>query len=174
MKNNFLVGIILLASSGCLRAEDAKNIKPGLWEIQQKAAVDGQALPDMNEMLAQVPPEMRGQVEAMMAKNGAGMTAKGVTVCITPEQVANQQYGSDPESKCQMSDMKQEGNVTHMKISCSKPKGQGETTVTRLSAESWSSVSTMTMEEDGAQHTMSSQATARWLKSDCGAVKPAG
>jgi hypothetical protein len=173
MKNNVLITALLMVSASFLQADDAKSIKPGLWEIQQKAAVDGKALPDMNEMLAQVPPEMREQVAAMMAKNGAGMTNKGVTICITPEQAASQQYGSDPESECQMSDIKQDGNVTHMKIQCSKPKGQGETTVTRNSAESWSSVSTMTMEENGASHNMHSEAAAHWLKSDCGAVKPA-
>ena len=173
MKHQSLLAILLLACAGFLQAEAIKDIKPGLWEIQNKTLVDGQALPDMSAMLAQVPPEMRAQVQAMMAKNGAGMTDKGLTICITPEQIANQQYGNDPKSKCQLSDMKQEGNVTHMKMQCSKPKGEGETTVTRLSPESWTSVSKMTMEENGAPHTMNSEATAKWLNSDCGDVKPA-
>lgn len=174
MKHKLLLAALLSGFAAFLQAQDAKDIKPGLWEIQHKTAVDGQELPDMNKMLEQVPPEMRGQVQAMMAKNGAGMTDKGVTICITPEQIANQQYGNDPKSKCQLSDMKHEGNVTHMKMQCSKPKGEGETTVTRLSPESWTSVSKMTMEENGAPHAMNSESTAKWLGSDCGEVKPAG
>ena len=173
MKRQSLLAMLLLAFAGFLQSEAIKDIKPGLWEIQHETSVDGQALPDMNKMLEQVPPEMRGQVQAMMAKNGAGMTDTGVTICITPEQIANQQYGNDPKSKCKMTDIKREGNVTHMKMLCSQPKGEGETTVTRLSPESWTSVSKMTMEEQGAPHTMNSEATAKWLSSDCGDVKPA-
>lgn len=174
IKHELLLAVLLSGFTGFLQAQDAKDIKPGLWEIQHKTAVDGQELPDMNKMLEQVPPEMRGQMQAMMAKNGAGMTDKGVTICITPEQIANQQYGNDPKSKCQVSEMTHEGNVTHMKMQCSKPKGEGETTVTRLSPESWTSVSKMTMEENGKPHAMNSESNAKWLGSDCGAVKPAG
>jgi hypothetical protein len=173
MKRQSLLAMLLLAFAGFLQSEAIKDIKPGLWEIQHETSVDGQALPDMNKMLEQVPPEMRGQVQAMMAKNGAGMTDTGVTICITPEQIANQQYGNDPKSKCKMTDIKREGNVTHMKMLCSQPKGEGETTVTRLSPESWTSVSIMTMEEQDAPHIMNSEATAKWLSSDCGDVKPA-
>ncbi len=173
MKYQSLLAMLLLAFACSLQAEAIKDIKPGLWEIQHKTLIDGQALPDMNKMLEQVPPEMREQVQAMLAKNGAGMTEKGLTICITPEQVANQQYGNDPKSKCQMTDMKHEGNVTHMKMQCSKPKGEGETTVTRLSPESWISVSRMTMEEQGAPHIMNSESTAKWLSANCGDVKPA-
>lgn len=174
MKKTLLLPAFLLGAAGMLQAEAAKDIKPGLWEIRHKTAVDGQQLPDMNEMLAKVPPEMRGQVEAMMAKNGAGMTSKGVSICITPEQASSQQYGTDPDSKCKVVDMKHEGKVTHMKMQCDDPKGEGETTVTRQSAEAWTSVSRMTVEENGAPHTMNSEVDARWLASDCGAVQPAG
>lgn len=174
MKIKILLPFLLLGAVGALQAEGSKDIKPGLWEIRHKTAVDGQQLPDMNEMLAKVPPEMRGQVQAMMAKNGAGMTDKGVTICITPEQAVKQEYGTDPASKCQVTDIRQDGNVTHMKMQCSDPKGEGETTVTRQSREAWSSVSRMTMDENGTPHTMNSESTARWLAADCGAVKPAG
>jgi hypothetical protein len=174
VKRNPVLALLLLGFVGFLQAQDAKDIKPGLWEVQHKTVMDGQALPDMNEILAKVPPEMRGQVQAMMAKNGAGMTDKGLTICITPEQITKQQYGNDPKSQCQLSDMKHEDNVTHMKMQCSKPKGEGETTVTRLSPEAWTSVSRMTMEEKGTPHTMNSESTAKWLSTDCGDVKPAG
>ncbi|HSC76546.1 MAG TPA: DUF3617 domain-containing protein [Pseudomonadales bacterium] len=174
MKHKSALIVLLSGFAGFLQAQEAKDIKPGLWEIQHKTSMDGQALPDMNKMLEQVPPEMRGQMKAMMEKNGAGMTDKGLTICITPEQIANQQYGSDPKGQCQVSDIKHDGNVTHMTTVCSKPKGAGETTVTRLSPEAWTSVSKMTIEEKGAQHTMDSESTAKWLATDCGAVKPVG
>lgn len=171
MKSGRLQSAILLSWLSCAVVADDVSIKPGLWEIQLKNSVDGQQMPDMNEMLAQVPPEMRGQVQAMMAKQGAGMTEKGVKVCISPEQAANQQYGNDPDSQCQVAEKQQDGNVLRMKIRCSKPQGEGETTVIRESAESWHSTTHMTVEENGAAHTVSSESKAHWLGADC--VAPA-
>lgn len=174
VKHKTLLVMLLSGFTVCALADGIKDIKPGLWEIQHKTAVDGQELPDMNKMLEQVPPEMRNQVEAMLAKNGAGMTDKGITICITPEQVAKQQYGTDPKSQCKVTDIKNEADTTHMKMQCSKPKGEGETTITRQSSEAWTSVTRMTMDEKGSDHTMNSESAAKWLGSDCGAVKPAG
>lgn len=175
MTSRFVLPLLLLGLAVGAQAEGAKDIKPGLWEIRHKTAMDGQQLPDMSEMLAKVPPEMRGQVQAMMEKNGAGVTDKGMTICITPEQAARQQFGADDQDgKCQVTDMKHEGNKTSMKMTCSDPQGEGETTVTRQTSEAWSSASRMTMMEDGQPHTMNSEMDARWLGADCGGVKPAG
>lgn len=174
MKKSVILSCLLLGTTCVAQAEGNKEIKPGLWEIQHKTSVDGQKVPDMKEMLSQVPPEMRGQVEAMMAKQGAGMTDKGLTTCITPEQAASQHYGTDPDGQCQVKDMQQEGDVTRLKIQCSQPKGEGEATVTRLGPEAWKSTTRMTVEENGAAHTMNSESTARWLGADCAAVKPSG
>lgn len=169
-----LLAVLPLLPVMAVQAGDAKDARPGLWELQHKTAVDGQALPDMDKMLQQVPPEMRGQVEAMMAKNGAGLKGKNITICLTAEQIAKQEYGGDPQSQCKVSDVKTEGNVTHMKMQCSRPKGQGETSITHLSPESWSSTTKMTVEEAGSSHTVNSESTARWVSADCGAVKPVG
>ncbi len=151
--------------------QDSK-IKPGLWEIQHKTAVNGQELPDMQQMMANVPPGMRGQVEAMMAKNGAGMTEKGVSVCITQEQINNNTYGMDNKGHCKVSDVQHSGNRTSLKMRCEDPKGEGETTVTQISPVQWQSTTRMTIEEQGKPQAINSEATGRWLKADCGAIKP--
>ncbi len=174
MKKTAILSCLILGIACVAQAEGNKDIKPGLWEIQHKTSVDGQKVPDMKEMLSQVPPEMRGQVEAMMAKQGAGMTDKGLTTCITPEQAASQHYGTDPDGQCQVKDLQQDGDVTRLKIQCSQPKGEGEATVTRLGPEAWKSTTRMTVEENGAKHTMHSESTAHWLGADCAAVKSSG
>lgn len=172
VKHKILLAMLLSGFTVCTLADGMKDIKPGLWEIQNKTAVDGQELPDMSKMLEQVPAEMRGQVEAMLAKNGAGMTDNGITVCITPEQIAKQEYGTDPKSQCKVTDIKNEDDTTHMKMQCSKPKGEGETTITRQSSEAWTSITRMTMDEKGSDHTMNTESAAKWIGSSCGVVKP--
>lgn len=170
-----LAALLLLALP--IQADDLqsvmKDIKPGLWEVQQKAAVDGQELPDMNKMLEKVPPEMRALLEAKMSKKAAAMASgKPVQVCITAEQIARQEFTNTSRNRCKMGNVKRDGNVSHMTMQCSKPKGEGETTVTRHNSESWSSVTHMNIEEYGSVHAVNSQATAKWLSSDCGDVKP--
>lgn len=149
---------------------EGMDIKPGLWEIQHKMAMNGQQMPDMQEMMAQVPPEMREQMKAMMEKNGAGMTDKGMTICITPEQIAKGDVGTqDPENKCKMTDMKQSSNTMTMNIHCDAPKkADGTTTVTRVSNTQWTSKTEMTT----AEGQMKMDAKGKWLKADCGNVKP--
>lgn len=150
-----------------------KNVKPGLWEVQHKTSVDGQQLPDMNKMLEKVPPEMRAQVEAMLAKKAAKLASgKPIQVCLTKEQLEKQTHENDPRNRCQFSNLQRNGNVTHVMVQCSKPKAQGETTVTRLNAEAWQSVSHMTIEEQGSAHAVNSEANAHWVSADCGDIKP--
>lgn len=146
------------------------DIKPGLWEIQHKMTVDGQKMPDMQEMMAQVPPEMREQMKAMMAQQGAGVTDKGTTVCVTAEQIARGEVGAqNPEGRCKISNLKMSGNTTTMNIKCEAPnKAEGTTTVTRSSNTQWSS--TTNMQTDKGE--MKQEATGKWLKADCGNVKP--
>jgi hypothetical protein len=159
------------ASATLKKALDASNLKPGLWEIQHKTAVNGQELPDMQEIMAKVPVAMRGQVKEMMAKNGAGMTDKGVSVCLTAEQIANGDVGMPSKGRCKMSDVQHSGNKTSMKIHCEDPKGEGRTTVTQISPVQWQSTTQMTVEEQGKSQDINSEAIGKWLKTDCGALK---
>jgi len=149
-----------------------KDVKPGLWEIQQKTVVDGQELPDLSKMLESVPPEMRAQVEAMMSKNASRLVSgKPMQTCITAEQLAKQAQENDANSRCQFHNIQREGNRTHVTMQCAKPKGQGESTVTRINSEAWTSVTKMTIEEQGSTHKVDSEAQARWISADCSAMK---
>jgi len=159
------------AATALKKAVDASQIKPGLWEIQHRTVVNGQELPDMQEIMAKVPVAMQGQVKEMMAKSGAGMTEKGVSVCLTAEQIANGNFGMPSEGRCKISDVQHSGNKTSMKMHCEDPKSEGQTTVTQISPEQWESTTRMTVEKQGQPHTINSEATGKWLKADCGALK---
>ncbi|HQQ62482.1 MAG TPA: DUF3617 domain-containing protein [Pseudomonadales bacterium] len=148
------------------------DIKPGLWEIQHKTSLNGQQLPDMQQIMASVPPGMRGQVEDMMKKNGAGLTEKGLSVCVTAEQIAKAEFANDPKGHCKTSDIKRNGNKLSLKMRCDDPKGEGETEVIRINPEKWTSVTHMTIEEQGRPQAINSEATGKWLGADCGNIKP--
>jgi hypothetical protein len=154
-----------------VHAESLK-IKPGLWDVQHSMNVNGQQMPTTQDMMADVPPEMREKMKDMMAKNGAAMTDKGITVCITPEQIASGDLGqNNPDNKCKMSDKKQSGNKTTLKVHCDAPnKADGTTEVTRLSDTQWKSTTLLRTE----QGEIKSNAEGKWLKSDCGNLKPGG
>ena len=67
-----LAAALVLAAS----AASAQSLKPGLWEISHKMQTSGNAkgqdaMAQMNQQMATMPPEQRKKIEEMMAKDGA-------------------------------------------------------------------------------------------------------
>jgi hypothetical protein len=97
MKFLFLMIMISFVS---VEVQAALSIKPGLWTIQSKVKRDGKEF-DPNQMMkdamAQMTPEQRKQVEAMMNKMSGGkgpamkMGEKGIQVCYTSELLKNEE-----------------------------------------------------------------------------------
>lgn len=73
----------------------ALDLQPGVWEVSShNMQVGGQAMPGMEEMLAQMqnlPPEQRQMMENMMAEQGIKLGAGGVQMCLTAEQIKAQE-----------------------------------------------------------------------------------
>ena len=73
MKASTLLCIGLLATSTATLAQ--QRLQPGLWEqsmVMQNDKVN-QAMAQMQQQMAAMPPEKRKQMEAMMAKQGVSM-----------------------------------------------------------------------------------------------------
>src|SRR3954470_4517775 len=93
----------------------AQTMKPGLWEINNKMSGGqmDQAMADMQKQLAQMPPEQRKQMEAMMAQRGVKMvpgTGGGMAmqVCMTRDMV---DHNDVPMQKgCTSTQQKKSGN----------------------------------------------------------------
>ena len=160
------------------------NIKPGLWEIQNQMSMNGKQMPDMSQHMAEMqkgmadmqknmanmPPEMQEKMKAAMAQNNRfGMTDKGITVCMTQEQIDRSEIAHDPNSHCKTVDLQHSGDKTTIKMHCDAPhEADMLTEVTRLSDTEWKSTSHMTTGE----RTIDSNGHGKWLKADCGDVKP--
>jgi len=159
----------IFSTSCTLTLAAGNDIQPGLWEIQQKTRVNGQQMPDLEQMMANVPPEMRAQMKSMMAQQGAGVSDKGITLCITAEQIARGETGAeDLDSDCKMTDIKHSDKKTTLKMNCAKPKAHGHMEIVRINDKHWKSSTEMKT----AEGQMNMEAEGKWLKADCGAVKP--
>ena len=149
----------------------AQAIQPGLWEISSSAMqVDGQALPDMHQMLEQLknlPPEQRRMMAQMMAKQGVQLGDQGVRICMSEAQIEAQDIPlQDPKSGCRHEITERSAELWKFRFSC--PDGQGEGETRFLSDKEFT---TQVKGTYGGQSS-SMDSHARWIAADCGGLQP--
>lgn len=149
----------------------AQDIQPGLWEISSSnMQVDGQALPDMQQMLEQMknlPPEQRQIMEEMMAQQGVQLGDQGVRVCMSEAQIKAQDIPlQDPKSGCSHEITERSAELWKFRFSC--PDGQGEGETRFLSDKAFT---TQVQGTYGGRNS-SMQSHARWIATDCGGLQP--
>jgi hypothetical protein len=164
--NSLLLGLCLLPL-----ASSATEIQPGLWEISSNnMQVDGQALPGMETMLAQMknlPPEQRQMMEQMLAQQGVQLGDQGVRVCMSEAQIKTQQIPlQDPESGCRHEVTERSAELWKFRFSC--PDGQGEGETRFVSDREFT---TQVQGTYGGRNS-SMQSHARWVSADCGGLQP--
>jgi hypothetical protein len=155
----------------------AQSMKPGLWEINNKMG-GGQmdaAMAEMRKQMAEMPPEQRKQMEAMMAQQGVRMApgaggGMAMQVCMTKEMA--ERNDMPMQEGCRMTKNQRSGKTMRFAFACSNPPSSGEGQVTFASPESYSSHMTVRATVDGKTETTTMDATGKWLKADCGNVRP--
>jgi len=157
-------------------AASAQAFKPGLWELTNKVktgnAQTDQGISKMLEQMANLPPEQRAQMEAMMKQNGVSMPKAGsdgsmvITGCITPEMAARKEPPLGQKGKC-TSKTDQVAGGMNLSFSCTDPSSSGQGTL-RFNGDS-SYVMNMTIHsgEPGLPRTMQMESTGRWLSATC-------
>lgn len=155
----------------------AQTLKPGLWEISNRTnnpEID-QAMAEVQKHLASMPPEQRKQMEAMMAQRGVQMAPAGsgmvAQVCFTREMLDNPGVPAD-RSDCKVTNQSRSGNTIRVAYACPNPPTSGESVVTVAGPEAYTSKTTVRTTVDGKAQTMTVESTGRWLKADCGNIKP--
>ena len=161
----------------------AQNMKPGLWEINNKMQSSNgqleQAMAMVHEQMAQMTPEQRRSMEAMMSRNGLQMPTVGaggsmsVRMCMTREMAAQNKMPIQDAGNCTHKRSPVAGNTMKVSFSCSKPEASGEGTVTFNSDTNYAMKMRVTTSASGKPETMHMDATGRWLGADCGGIKPA-
>lgn len=180
--NNRLTALAALAAAAfTVLPAGAQNVKPGLWEVNNKmTTASGQlekGMAEMQKQMANMPPEQRKMMEDMMSKQGVsvGAGAGGAVVakmCLTKEMIAQNQMPIQQHGDCTSTRGAMVGKTMKMSFTCTKPPSTGEGEITYTSDTSYSMKMKVNSSASGKPETMNVDATGRWLGADCGNIKP--
>lgn len=167
MRNEIMIGAVLLMPVIAAAADFTPlALKPGLWEATVTTQMQ---LPDA--MLANLPPERRAQMQAMMA--GRMGQPSVVKSCLTKESLSKAlNFGATGEKRnCQFNLVTSSTTKQQADIECTSDKGKvtGSMTFEALTAESGRV--TMRMSQDNGTK-MDITVNTKYLGPDCGDVKP--
>lgn len=156
----------------------AQNVKPGLWESNNKMGAGTGRLQGVlalaQQQIAAMAPDQRKQVEGMMARQGVVISNDGVVakMCITPDMAARQQLPIQQHGNCSYQHAPVVGNSMKFSFSCTNPQASGEGSATFVSPTAYTASMRVTTNATGASETINIESSAQWLGADCGAVKP--
>ncbi len=159
----------------------AQSMRPGLWEINNRMQMAGQTEKEMAQMqqqMANLPPEQRRMMEDMMAKQGLSMGAGSapgalsVRVCMTQEMAERDEVPAAP-GDCKNTVSPRSGDSMNFSFSCATPPSSGEGRIIFLSPENYTMKMNVSTTAQGKPEKISMDGSAQWLSADCGAVKPA-
>ena len=154
----------------------AQTMKPGLWEMNNKTSGGqmDQAMAEMQKQLAGMSPEQRKQMQAAMAGQGVKMMpgaggGMAVQMCLTKEMVERNDVPM--EKGCTTTRNERSGRKVTFAFTCSNPpsSGEGEASFT---PDTYTSRMTLKTVVAGKPETMTMEGKGRWVKADCGEVKP--
>jgi len=177
---------IVFACPVAIWAQEIKPIdaKPGLWENTSTMEMSGAAMPNMPqispEQLAQMPPEARARVEAMMKGNGGSPRTNTAKVCITREQLSQPLFNSG-QRNCtyKLTGSAADSQQIHVECTTGNTQMAGDLKLERVDSEHVKGNMVMkatgdsTSARPGASVNIKTTFSGKWLSSDCGDVKPA-
>ena len=121
--------LVLLAAVGAFAASAATTgLKPGLWEMRvTKQTRDGTDMTagmsnmaaQMQQAMANLPPERRAQMEAMMGQRGMKMGGDAsIRMCVTPEMAKRDKPLVDRTGQCQPNVVSRSGDRMEFEFNC--------------------------------------------------------
>lgn len=168
---------LLALAAVCSGPACAQTMKPGQWELTNKMeSANGQtnaAMANAMKQLANMPPEQRAQLEAMMAQHGAGMpklSADGgmaITACITKEMAARHELPTGQNGKCTSNNRPVAGGID-VSFTCTDPASSGNGQVRFNGDSGFSMDMNVTTSATGKPQQMHVTTTGRWLGPSCG------
>ncbi|MES2757002.1 MAG: DUF3617 domain-containing protein [Pseudomonadota bacterium] len=175
----FRLATVLAVAALAAQPALAQNIKPGVWETNNKIGAGGGRLQEAMAMVQQqmktMSPDQRARIEGAMASQGVVISSDGVVakVCITPEMAAKRQLPIQQRSNgnCSYQADAPVGNTMTYYFSCANPKTLGEGKATFVSPTAYTSTTRVTTTATGTSETVNVESTARWLGAECGSVK---
>ena len=174
----WLIGCAIVPAAAQAPAID---VKIGLWEMSSTRSSSGMpqmpAAPQIPpEVLAQMPPAQRAQIEsAMKAARGQAGGQRVQQVCVTREALRRGlAFGTESRPSCRHTIRTHSRTTWDMQQTCSERGGQ-QTVHVRYEAPTPDTINgtvEIAMNNGGQQMTMKQVMRGRWLGPDCGNVKP--
>jgi hypothetical protein len=173
------IALMSAALAGLASAQPMK-LQPGLWEqtmTMKTGSGEMEAkMAQMQQQLANMPPEQRKMVEDMMAKQGMGMAGSGrnttIKMCVSPEQAERAEMPQQ-DGNCKQEMVERSGGTVRYRFSCTgehPTSGEGEYTMTNPS--SYSGKATVLTQVKGKPEKIDMTTVGRWVSADCGNIKP--
>jgi hypothetical protein len=150
-------------------ASAASQMKQGLWEMKMKS--------DAMKNIPTIPPEQIEQMRKMgmeipQMDDGAMVTQ----VCVTKEMAEDKSMPgmNQHDAGCEAKNHRRSGNSFSTDIVCDGPqvKGQGKAKGTFSSREGFTSTYDFKGTMAGRPVDQHHETVGKWLKADCGSVKP--
>ena len=171
-----LISLALLAAAQAQAQTPAPTIKPGLWELNNKVktgnAQTDQAMGMALKQLANMAPEQRAQIEAMMKQNGVSMPQSGsdggmvLTACVTPEMAARKELPLSQKGKCTSKQEPVAGGM-NISFSCTDPASSGQGTIRFNGDSSYTMNMNVSTAAGGQPQNVTVESTGRWLSASC-------
>ncbi|MFP5394032.1 MAG: DUF3617 family protein [Gammaproteobacteria bacterium] len=164
----------------------AQSVKPGLWEMSSKMqSANGEmaaAMAQMQKQMAALPPEQRKAMAEMMAKHGGaemptfGNDGSMITkVCMTRDMISNNQLlNQQTRGNCTQKNSPMVGNTMSATIDCTNPESHSKVRFQFQGDSGYTMSMTSTGPVNGKQESIAIDASAKWVASDCGNIKPLG
>jgi hypothetical protein len=172
--------LLALAAAGLSVSASAQTLKPGLWQVanrMQGGSIDMErATQQMEQQMRTMKPEQRKMMEEMLAKQGiktgpGGLGLASVQMCMTKEMVERNEVPAQ-QGDCRTTQHRRSGNTVRIAYTCTKPPSSGEGTLIIHSPEAYTMKMAITRKGAAKAETVHMDASGKWLKADCGNVKP--
>ena len=177
IKGRTLLAALLVATTAL--GAQAQVAKAGLWEVTSKLGGSPEidkAMAQMQQQMASMPPEQRKQMEAMMAKQGLGMSGGpgGIVtkMCMSKEMVERSQLPMQTQGDCTSTTSDKTSTGMKLKFSCTNPVSSGEGQYTFVGDSAYTVKMKINSRQQGKPTITTIDATAKWLGSGCGNIKP--
>jgi hypothetical protein len=171
---------VWLSLSAIALSAHAQSTKPGLWEVTSKVGGSPEmdkAMAQMQQQMANMPPDQRKQMEAMMGKQGislSGAAGGGVQIktCISKEMAEKSQMPMRTQGDCISTVSDKTSSGMRMKFVCTNPPSTGEGQFTFSGDSAYTMKMNVSATHQGKPQTTTIEGSGKWLGSDCGSIKP--
>jgi Protein of unknown function (DUF3617) len=159
---------------------NAQTMKPGLWEMTNKMGGSpemDQAMAQLQQQMANMPPEQRKMMEDMMAKKGMGMggvSPGGIVVkaCITKEMAERNQMPMQHSGDCTNTISDKTSTGMKMKFTCTNPPSSGEGQFSFMGDTAYTMKMKISTAAQGKPQVTTVDGSGKWVNSDCGNITP--